>query len=144
MSLFVPGPFKSAAGLTLPFKIECDRLNLVDWHVIATQCRAAFPHLFPHNKSWAPVLGVPTGGRPLQDALINMLIDNGKGTNYEYSVVIVDDVWTTGKSMLEYASKNTPIKENKTNWNPGWYGYVAFARGPLPLNVRAFMKLGDI
>lgn len=114
--LFQWGQFKSAAGLDLDWKIECDALDPDDWDCIAN---VAAPMLHP----FSAVCGVPYGGLPLASALNRYITTEGP-------LLIVDDVWTTGKSMTEFAGDI-----------PAWKGFVAFARGELPSHVMCFAKL---
>ncbi len=109
--LFQLGEFTSAAGISLPWKIECDALSPEEWDCIAfalSQKLPPFRYLF----------GVPTGGYPLAKAMskyINMSVER---------FLIVDDVWTTGKSLYKF--------RNEICWTEDWIGAVAFARGPYP------------
>ena len=121
MNLFRWGAFTSAAGLELPFKIECHVLDGADWYCIARQAKASLPPFsFP--------VSVPRGGDMLARALATM--GTGRSTDLP---LIVDDVWTTGMSMMRI------VYERQYN---EWLGYVAFARGELPPNVKCFMRLG--
>lgn len=115
-NLFHSGTFTSAAGLSLTWKIECDVLTDDDWATIAEIASATLP-------PFRTVLGVPRGGLKLA-AYLNRY-SSKRGT-----VLLVDDVWTTGKSMLKF-SKQVPSD---------WHGFVAFARGDLPTNVSCFMQ----
>jgi len=116
MALFERGTFTSAAGLTLHWKIECDSLSPEDWETIAF---ASAPHLAP----FGDVKGVPTGGERLV-APFRPYITEGP-------TLIVDDVWTTGKSMTNCAREHGIVD---------WRGFVAFARGPLLPGVICFMR----
>lgn len=119
-NLFQIRNFTSAAGLNLTWKIECDALTEDDWKCIAHVAMMELPR-------FGQVIGVPTGGYRLAEAFRPFkTIDPG--------ILIVDDVWTTGKSMHEHAYE-MGLSSNE------WVGYVAFARGDLPPNVRAFCKL---
>lgn len=119
--LFQWGKFTSAAGIDLSWKIECDALSDEDWECIAL---AAVPRLGHFNR----VFGVPRGGLKLANALQPYRVQNVN------SCLVVDDVWTTGKSMLEFAARIEP--------NPNlWRGFVAFARGRLSRNVTCFANI---
>ena len=118
MTLFRWGTFTSAAGLVLPYKIECDALTADDWYCIAAASA-------PRIGAFSSAIGVPRGGFPLGRAMQHFKSGHGP-------VLIVDDVWTTGRSMTEFASGIT-----------GWIGFVAFARGPLPPNVVAFAQINQ-
>ncbi len=116
MALFQRGTFTSAAGLTLHWKIECDALSPEDWDAIAF---ASAPHLEP----FGDVQGVPTGGERLVSPF-RAYVTAGP-------TLIVDDVWTTGKSMRNFA---------RERGIGHWRGFVAFTRGPLPPEVACFMR----
>jgi hypothetical protein len=119
VTLFRRGQFTGAAGLPLAWKIECDALSPADWECIAY---VGSQMLRPFGR----VVGVPRGGLALAAAM-RAYVTPGFRTP-----LVVDDVWTTGKSMCAAA--------------PGcpWLGFVAFARGPLPKNVRAFAIVGGM
>src|SRR5512139_3083284 len=86
MSLFKWGRFTSHSGLDLNWKIDCDAFDDDDWKclakLIADRCR------------FGSVYGIPRGGKKLEEFL------------YQYRTpevetrLVVDDVWTTGKSMI--------------------------------------------
>jgi hypothetical protein len=114
VTLFRRGEFTGAAGQVLPFKIECDSLTPADWECIAY---VGSQMLRPFGR----VIGVPRGGLALASAMRAYV------TPGSLTPLVVDDVWTTGKSMCAAAP-------------PGpWLGFVAFARGPLPKSVQAFL-----
>jgi hypothetical protein len=117
VTLFRRGEFTSAAGLALPFKIECDALDDEDWACIAY---VGSQMLRPFGR----VIGVPRGGLALADGMRAYV------TPGSLVPLVVDDVWTTGKSMCA-AAPDIP-----------WLGFVAFARGPLAANVSAFATIG--
>jgi orotate phosphoribosyltransferase len=84
------GEFRSSSGLLLPYKINCDDFTDKDWYGCA--------QMILRNIAFSCVIGVPTGGKKLQDALIPFIGPSGP-------VLIVDDVFTTGRSMEEYRLK---------------------------------------
>lgn len=125
MNLFQDGEFTSAAGQKLDFKIECDALTKEDWDCLAYQ-------IAKRVGAFSVVMGVPTGGLPLQDALWKYQVG---GDNYP--ILVVDDVWTTGKSMMEFVLKN-----NIHEQDCGWIGFVVFARRTIDRkNVRSLFTL---
>jgi hypothetical protein len=117
-SLFQQGNFMSAAGLPLTWKIECDALTNADWQTIAL---ASINHLPPFRRA----VGVPRGGIKLAREL-----DKHSTTDANLTLV-VDDVWTTGKSLTEHA---------RAHVDGEWHGFVAFSRGDLPSHVSCFLR----
>lgn len=122
--LFRWGSFRSAAGLDLDWKIDCDALTCADWDCIAAVCG-------PDMRHFGHVAGVPTGGVPLATALMKY------ATPGEAALLVVDDVWTTGSSLLRYA------KIRSQQMQCPWHGFVAFARpvGSMPQNIDWFAKI---
>lgn len=107
MNLLVNQPFTTKNEMELEFKIECDALDSADLITIAD---IVGPKLPPFKQ----VLGVPSGGIRLAKAF----------EPYENKVhapslpfLIVDDVWTTGKSMTNF-----------TRYLNNWIGFVIFVR----------------
>jgi orotate phosphoribosyltransferase len=84
------GEFRSHSGLLLPYKINCDDFTDEDWHGCAEIIRRVF--------TFRCVIGVPTGGVKLQKALVPFESSDGP-------ILIVDDVFTTGRSMEEFRLK---------------------------------------
>jgi hypothetical protein len=113
--VFKWGKFTGAAGLELNWKVECDALTAEDWACIA---RVGAERLPPFSK----IIGVPRGGLALAEAFKPFIQHDAPRT------LVVDDVWTTGGSMMKAAE----------GLEADWIGYVAFARGLLPSNVKAF------
>lgn len=122
MNLFKFGKFISTSGVELDFKIECDVLSNEDWDCISQLVLKMYPYRF------SKVLGVPTGGQPLEDKL------KSYETGLEDDpVLIVDDVWTTGNSMRDFVKDQGIIK---------WKGIVVFNRSMyLPTNVMSVFDL---
>lgn len=84
------GEFTSSAGLVLPWKVECDMIP-DDWiHVFAAMIAQKF--------RFSRVMYIPEGGRRLAAALEDYKTEDG-------IVLIVDDVLTTGKSMIAARNK---------------------------------------
>jgi hypothetical protein len=120
LALFKKKSFVSAAGIYLTWKIECDAMTDEDWQTIADICG---PQLVPFNS----VYGVPTGGEKLARAFEKYK------TPFSTTVLFVDDVWTTGKSMKDAIDKHDPRAANIR-------GFVAFARNQkLPFWVDCWM-----
>ncbi|MBY0559924.1 hypothetical protein [Hyphomicrobium sp.] len=119
-NLFQWGKFIGASGRELDWKIECDALSDEDWACIAQV-------LGPKLPPFSGLTYVPTGGAKLMTRLMDF------ATVRLDTLLVVDDVWTTGSSMRK-------VGENYAGRD--WIGAVAFARGPLPDNVFAFARIG--
>lgn len=125
MSLFQIGNFKLHSGRQSNWKIECDALTKNDWEALALM----FMEI--HKEDFYVAVGVPTGGIPFAKEL------NRYTYRHSNTVLVVDDVWTTGGSMTEFIKNELPDH----NVSRG----VAFARYPTPQNVTAiFTMLGSI
>jgi hypoxanthine phosphoribosyltransferase len=80
------GTFTAHSGEALPWKIECDMIP-DDWiHTFAAMIAKKF--------RFRRVLHIPTGGTRLAQALEDYKTPDG-------SILLVDDVLTTGRSMIE-------------------------------------------
>lgn len=103
--LFVKEEFTMHSGGKGTVKIECDALTPESWDGLAELAKVTGT-LPPFGE----VVGVPRGGLPFAEALRPYAT---KGPR-----LVVDDVWTTGRSMRE---------------GMGFHdvGLVAFARGPV-------------
>lgn len=107
-SLFQLGKFKLASGMESSYKIECDALTDDDWACLAYL-------LFQKLPPFGSCEGVPTGGLKLAQAMQKYCTPGAT------AVLIVDDVWTTGKSMINYMLER----------GIQGIGAVIFARGPV-------------
>lgn len=108
MNLFQVGKFTSAAGTDLDWKVECDALTDKDWEWAA--------HQIALKIDFSEVEGVPTGGLALAEKL-EFYAKPG------YGLLIVDDVFTTGKSMEEHRKgrkANGAVLFSRTKFTPGW------------------------
>lgn len=108
MSLFQLGNFISHAGKELEWKIECDALTEEDWECLAK--------MISDRIMFHEVIGIPRGGNKLAAALQKYREPKMSKQTYR---LVVDDVWTTGTSMLEVLGEND-------------FGYVVFARQKIP------------
>jgi orotate phosphoribosyltransferase len=118
-NLFQHGNFTLASGKESHFKLECDAITPEEWHSLA---RIALPILPPFDY----VISVPSGG----DAWVNIFKHYVQPSAHR--ILFIDDVWTTGGSML------STVRHYGT---PPWHGIVLFARGPVPDNVTALFHL---
>lgn len=117
--LFKFGEFVSHSGLRLEWKLDCETgLRSQDWDDIAK--------IITSKIRFSEVIGIPKGGLAMAEALQPYCEPN-------FPLLIVDDVLTTGKSMIEARSK-MKIEGSVV-------GVVLFARGPCPNWVLPLMKV---
>ncbi len=112
--MFIRKDFVSHSGLNLYFKIECDSLIDEDTQTIAYIIAQKY------NFKYIYIYGIPTGGIKLANELKQYCNDQ-----YE-TILIVDDVLTTGKSMEQ--AKKEHVLSSKMNIQ----GVVIFARSKCP------------
>jgi hypothetical protein len=134
-SLFVRQDLTLHSGQKSDFKIECDALADDDWECLA--------YLISKQVSFDSVRGVPNGGNKLAQAL-----QKYSTNTWTQSVLIVDDVLTTGNSMEEMKKelkKNEPKVRDVDGelMETTFKGFVVFARGECPKWVKAVFKIGD-
>lgn len=108
MNLFFDEPFTGHAGGSLSFKIECDALTSPDYATLA--------RLVANRFTFRSVHGIPSGGLAFAHALEPYWTQDGQFD------LIVDDVYTTGRSMNDF-------RHEQSVENP--LGIVVFARGPI-------------
>ena len=113
MNLFQLGKFTSHAGNELDWKIECDALTDQDWDCLAK--------MISQRCEFGSVYGIPRGGVKLQKSLEKYITPKNP-----YRLV-VDDVYTTGKSMLEAMNK-------------GDIGFVVFARKRVDFDAGVYIR----
>lgn len=111
--LFELGKFISHAGNELEWKIECDALSAADWECLAKM-------ISERVQPFGSVYGIPRGGVPLATCLEKYVTEGPR--------LVVDDVWTTGKSMRDV------MKD-------GDIGYVVFARNLVTSPVKALFTM---
>jgi len=119
MTILINGYFTLHAGGESDFKIDCDSLTDADINEIAK--------FVGRRIIFSKVLGVPKGGSRLANALKQY--EEGP----KYPLLLVDDVWTTGKAM------NSIKKRLKGDV----IGFVIFARTKPEDWVRALFYVGD-
>lgn len=101
-TLFQTGSFSLHSGAVSSWKVECDSLTDEDWLTLAG--------LIAERVSFGQVEGVPRGGWPLAEALARYREAE------EQTLLIVDDVLTTGRSMEEHRAGREAV------------GFVVFSR----------------
>lgn len=108
------------SGRRSKFKIECDNLTHSD---LSAMCELLIMTLPPFGE----VSGVPRGGVRIENVM-RPYITTGP-------LLIVDDVWTTGRSVDRHI--------NALSLDKGYVGLVAvlFSRGPVPINVTSLFTI---
>lgn len=114
-SLFQTANFILHSGRRSNWKIDCDYLTKSDWDTLAMMAVNILP---PFNS----VVGIPIGGIEFCNALLKYRSDPKKHD----TLLIVDDVLTTGSSFIEMKEK--VFNETTNKWNQ-IIGCVAFSRG---------------
>jgi len=130
MSLFKCERFTSHSGLELDFKIDCDYLTDSDIECIAK--------IIAKKTRFGHVYGIPSGGTRLAEAL-EPYIDPHSNT-----LLIVDDVLTTGRSMEEAKKHFEMLKKYFETLKYEVAGWVIFARRKPPEWVNAVFVLSEV
>jgi len=156
MSLFNLGRFQLASGQSSNFKIDCDFLRLEDWRAVAAQLAAL---VGPFGKvEGVPKGGILLAqmmdslstcvcGHLKAEVYYAPGYDSSKQRGHQSTgscwvtgcscqqftpidqLLVVDDVWTTGGSMLKHLNGRTAK------------GAVLFARGPTPAWVVPLFRM---
>ena len=123
--LFQSVDFKSHSGLDLTWKIECDVLTDSEWSSICKMILELSP---PFREA----VGIPRGGIKLA----NLLNEHASGKEDD-PICIVDDVLTTGGSMIDYR-EGIDIERWQKSCAIGW---VVFARVKPPKWIKALFQM---
>ena len=123
--LFKSVDFKSHSGLELKWKIECDALSDPEWFTISQM-------IMEITSPFKEAIGIPRGGTKLG----NLLNQYGTGKK-EDPILLVDDVLTTGKSMVDYREE-MDIERWQKSCVLGW---VVFARIKTPKWITALFQM---
>ncbi len=115
ISLFMQKRFQMHSGGFSDFKLECDALTTQDWETLA--------FLVSRVYTFGGVHGIPSGAVPFQNALEKYITPESR------CFLLVDDVFTTGGSMLE--AKNSLEETIKAQGFEQIQGLVVFSRGEL-------------
>lgn len=121
MALFQKQSIILHSGQPSDFKIECDDLSYSD-----VECLC---YLISKRFKFFSVFGVPSGGEKFANCLKQYCT-----TNPEDPTLVIDDVLTTGRSMIDFIMANN-IPLDKT------IGVVIFARGKCPEWVTPVFQL---
>jgi len=121
-------PFKSHAGKPLSWKIECDTLSQEDIDCLAD--------LICMTHSYRDVEHPPTKSANLINLVGKLSLHKTSDGDYDY--LIVDDVFTTGKTMNEIYEHLHTKHDKKTK------GVVIFARSECPHWITPIFQLNKI
>jgi hypothetical protein len=122
IDLFQKIDFISHAGLPLTWKLECDAISDNEWITLAHMIREY------EDQNWQYAVGIPTGATKLGEILTRY----GTGSVKD-PVLIVDDVYTTGKSFIDFEAKHYADKK-VIKW-------AVFARKPTENGVKALFTM---
>lgn len=112
--MFITKPFISHSGISLDWKIDCDSLTDADW--------ACMAKVATNGLKFKRVIGIPHGGLKFAEAL--KPYTDSKAS----MILIVDDVLTTGGSMIKMFDKVVQEEYAKTKQSPYVSGLVLFCR----------------
>lgn len=123
INLFQSGEYRLHSGELSDYKLECDALTWEDLETLALIASKALV--------WKDVWPIPTGGTPFAASLKKY--NTGEATD---PLLIVDDVYTTGESMLK-------VGETALNEGHEIQGLVIFARRTPLWWVKALFQLTE-
>ena len=122
MNIFQQVDFKSHAGLDLRWKIECDGVSKKEWKCLAEMI------LDYEKRPFQSAIGIPRGG-----VMLGSFLNQYSTQKLDDPYLIVDDVLTTGGSMVDFRKEHFSGKET--------FGWVVFARGFPPQWCRALFQM---
>ncbi len=129
INLFQKKRFQMHSGGWSDFKLECDALTTDDYDTLA--------FLVSRRISFKKVIGVPRGGLMFADSLLQY--ENHQSDKY----LIVDDVLTSGKSMIEQRVKLVQKSEFSDN-DSDYIGVVIFSRGKVQDWIQPIFRLDSL
>jgi len=122
MNIFQQVDFKSHAGLDLKWKIECDGVSKKEWKCLAEMI------LDYEKRPFQSAIGIPRGG-----VMLGSFLNQYSTQKLDDPYLIVDDVLTTGGSMVDFRKEHFSGKET--------FGWVVFARGFPPQWCRSLFQM---
>ena len=122
MNIFQQVDFKSHAGLDLKWKIECDGVSKKEWKCLAEMI------LDYEKRPFQSAIGIPRGG-----VMLGSYLNEYSTQKPDDPYLIVDDVLTTGGSMVDFRKEHFSGKET--------FGWVVFARGFPPQWCRSLFQM---
>ena len=122
MNIFQQVDFKSHAGLDLRWKIECDGVSKKEWKCLAEMI------LDYEKRPFQSAIGIPRGG-----VMLGSFLNQYSTQKLDDPYLIVDDVLTTGGSMVDFRKEHFSGKET--------FGWVVFARWFPPQWCRSLFQM---
>jgi hypothetical protein len=122
MNIFQQVDFKSHAGLDLRWKIECDGVSKKEWKCLAEMI------LDYEKRPFQSAIGIPRGG-----VMLGSFLNQYSTQKLDDPYLIVDDVLTTGGSMVDFRKEHFSGKET--------FGWVVFSRGFPPQWCRSLFQM---
>ena len=139
--MFRSGQFIGTSGRTLFGKIECDDLTKEDYNFIIEQTIRIIQNYRPNYVDFQEALPVPSGGNIFAEKL-NNLSPKFRWKNDSNLILIVDDVYTTGKSINKIYNDSL-IKYPKEKYE--YLGIVIFNRSNnIPSWIQPIFSLNSI
>lgn len=133
VTLFQLGDFTLNSGGKSSWKLECDALTDAD---ITCLARMMIQMVGPFGS----VEGIPRGGERLAEELKRLLSQSEIPLIGRLPHLIVDDVLTTGGSLIR--ARDAHSGQGPTG-RPGIIGAVIFARGQCPWWVKALFSMPE-
>lgn len=118
-SLFNTGAFELSSGESSFFKIDCDALT--DNDILSLAEMFVRNIVNSNNARYRMIIPVPGGGLRFAEAISSFLSPEPHDTDLPY--LLVDDVWTTGQTMMKY-------KQKIEHYGGSVEGVVIFSRDP--------------
>ena len=129
--LFQKIDFISHAGNPLTWKIECDAISPQEWDCLAHMVMER------QKEPFSSVEGIPRGGIPFANALSKYA-----SGDQSHQPMIVDDIFTTGKSFIDYMKEN--YSDSLAAYGHKWVVFARKKSNVHPFHVRAlFTMVGD-
>ena len=129
-SLIQMGDFTSHAGLPLKWKLECDAITDEEWRCLAKMV------MDYQDRPFYKAVGIPRGGLKFAEAMN----EYASGNDVD-QIMICDDVFTTGTSILDFINEEYPM------WSMGQgFRWVVFARkfsNVHPFHTRALFTMPE-
>lgn len=126
-NLFQKKRFTMHSGGVSDFKLECDALTRKDYETLA--------YMVSRKIQFKKCFGIPRGGLPFEKALKQYENNNSE------TILIVDDVFTTGGSIIQF--KNQLLQDGVINQETDVQVIVVFSRGKLLPNVVSIFSLNE-